>query len=72
MRVSCPMCQAEYERSTFRGVTKERGSFECYGCGNELERWDTDLVPTYRIAVVEGAGLPLPDCILRHARVIPN
>jgi hypothetical protein len=50
--VRCPRCSAAYERSTFKGVARERSSFECYGCGAELERWDTDIVPTYQIAVV--------------------
>jgi hypothetical protein len=49
--VRCQTCNAAYERSTFKGFARERSSFECYGCGRELEKWDTDLVPTYRIAV---------------------
>jgi hypothetical protein len=50
-RVRCGTCWTTYERSTFQGFTKERSSFDCYTCGTELERWDTNLVPTYRIAV---------------------
>jgi hypothetical protein len=50
-RVRCKKCWATYERSTFQGFTRERSSFDCYGCGAELERWDTSLVPTYSIVV---------------------
>jgi hypothetical protein len=57
MLVKCRKCSAGYERSTFKGFATERSSFECYGCGAELEQWDTDVVPTYRIAVVPVPGL---------------
>ena len=61
--VRCARCGASYERSTFRGFARERGSFECYDCGAELERWDTDVVPTFRIAMVPvSRGAPAPIC----------
>jgi hypothetical protein len=50
-RVRCGTCWTAYDRSTFQGFTQERGSFDCYACGTELECWDTNLVPTYSIPV---------------------
>jgi hypothetical protein len=54
--VRCRMCSATYERSTFQGFARERSSFDCYGCGTELERWNTNLVPTYSIVVLPWTG----------------
>jgi uncharacterized protein (DUF983 family) len=49
-RVRCGTCWTAYDRSTFQGFTQERGSFDCHACGAELERWETNLVPTYSVA----------------------
>jgi uncharacterized protein (DUF983 family) len=54
--VRCRMCSATYERSIFQGFARERSSFDCYGCGTELERWNTNLVPTYSIVVLPWTG----------------
>jgi uncharacterized protein (DUF983 family) len=54
--VRCERCNAGYLRSTFQAYAREQNSFDCYGCGVELERWNTVTVPTYSIAVAPIAG----------------
>jgi uncharacterized protein (DUF983 family) len=63
--IRCRICSATYERSTFQGFARERSSFDCYGCGTELERWDTNLVPTYSIVVVSGTGNQIASALSR-------
>ncbi len=46
--VTCPKCSAEYERTLNKSPVRDQDSFECFDCGETLEKWSTSRYPSFR------------------------
>jgi hypothetical protein len=46
--VTC-QCGAIYERSEEKGVFRDKSSFNCFVCRQELEAWSETRIPVFKL-----------------------
>jgi len=46
--VTCCKCGAQYERTLNRAIVRDQDSFECFDCGETLDKWSSSVWPSFR------------------------